>query len=299
MLADTWWIAPTVVGVGAIGVVGARMQRKSHARTVEHAAAKNDLRLAREQVVHSRAAARVARAELTRVQAEKSAGRAPAASVSAAREAMVTSQREAKSAIATARVARAQVAAARLRIPSTANDPALLPLGRLMADHDAVTARWLEYETDPAKLIAFPAMSDGRNPLMTTFVSARAQAQWLRPEAATTRVSVAEFTAYRNAVNDLKKSFLAAEQAAWRQSRGEAPSSQTSTEGAPFGFDPSTLNLPPWAATATDMVAKSTEFIVRASEKASAAVNAAKAAREAKGSSPDATPKPKDPGSAV
>lgn len=37
-------------------------------------------------------------------------------------------------------------------------------LTRLFAEHDQITARWLDYELDVAKLIAFPAMSDGRQP---------------------------------------------------------------------------------------------------------------------------------------
>ena len=39
--------------------------------------------------------------------------------------------------------------------------------------HDAVTSRWLEYELDVAKIIAFPAMSDGRQPLTAAFLRAK------------------------------------------------------------------------------------------------------------------------------
>ncbi|MGO2521556.1 MAG: hypothetical protein ACTH8F_15665, partial [Microbacterium sp.] len=34
-------------------------------------------------------------------------------------------------------------------------------LARLFAEHDEITAHWLDYELDVAKLIAYPAMSDG------------------------------------------------------------------------------------------------------------------------------------------
>src|SRR5690606_19199498 len=46
-------------------------------------------------------------------------------------------------------------------------------LERLMHAHDEVTARWLDYELDVAKLIAFPAMSDGRQPLTAAFLRAK------------------------------------------------------------------------------------------------------------------------------
>ncbi len=62
-------------------------------------------------------------------------------------------------------------------------------LERLFAAHDAVTARWLEYELDVAKLIAFPAMSDGRQPLTAAFLRAKKVADGLRPASAEGRSS--------------------------------------------------------------------------------------------------------------
>ena len=44
-----------------------------------------------------------------------------------------------------------------------------------------MTARWLEYELDVAKIIAFPAMSDGRQPLTAAFLRAKRFADGLRP----------------------------------------------------------------------------------------------------------------------
>src|SRR5690606_21684588 len=54
-------------------------------------------------------------------------------------------------------------------------------LERLFAEHDEITARWLDYELDVAKLIAFPAMSDGRQPLTAAFLRAKKTADQLRP----------------------------------------------------------------------------------------------------------------------
>ncbi len=50
--------------------------------------------------------------------------------------------------------------------PQPITKPSPLPdqLEKLFAVHDDVTARWLEYELDVARMIAFPTMSDGRQP---------------------------------------------------------------------------------------------------------------------------------------
>lgn len=89
-------------------------------------------------------------------------------------------------------------------------------LERLFAAHDAVTARWLEYELDVAKLIAFPAMSDGRQPLTAAFLRAKRVADNLRPASARTKVTVQELTEYRNAVTDYEVAFDLAERDARR-----------------------------------------------------------------------------------
>jgi len=44
---------------------------------------------------------------------------------------------------------------------------------RVVAAQDAVTHRWLEYELDATKLISYPAMSDGRQPLTAAFLRAK------------------------------------------------------------------------------------------------------------------------------
>ncbi|WP_243076013.1 hypothetical protein [Microbacterium sp. SS28] len=89
-------------------------------------------------------------------------------------------------------------------------------LERLFAEHDAVTARWLEYELDVAKLIAFPAMSDGRQPLTAAFLRAKKVADGRRPLSPKARLTKAQFAEYRDAVTDYEVAFEVAERDARR-----------------------------------------------------------------------------------
>lgn len=89
-------------------------------------------------------------------------------------------------------------------------------LARLFATHDSVTARWLDYELDVAKLIAFPAMSDGRQPLTAAFLRAQRIADGLRPASPKARLTPAELAEYRNAVVDYEVAFDVAERDARR-----------------------------------------------------------------------------------
>ncbi|MBD3941191.1 hypothetical protein IF188_05695 [Microbacterium sp. NEAU-LLC] len=89
-------------------------------------------------------------------------------------------------------------------------------LERLFATHDAVTARWLEYELDVAKIIAFPAMSDGRQPLTAAFLRAKRVADGLRPASAKAKLTKEQLTEYRNAVADFEVAFDVAERDARR-----------------------------------------------------------------------------------
>lgn len=73
-------------------------------------------------------------------------------------------------------------------------------LTRLFAEHDEITARWLDYELDVSKLIAFPAMSDGRQPLTAAFLRAKKTADALRPASADGVVGEAQVTEYLDAV---------------------------------------------------------------------------------------------------
>lgn len=97
-----------------------------------------------------------------------------------------------------------------------ASAPEGTQLERLFVSHDAVTARWLEYELDVAKLIAFPAMSDGRQPLTAAFLRAKRIADGLRPASAKARLTKEQLTEYRDAVVDYEVAFDVAERDARR-----------------------------------------------------------------------------------
>lgn len=87
---------------------------------------------------------------------------------------------------------------------------------RLLDAHDEVTRRWLTYELDVAKLIAFPAMSDGRQPLTAAFLRAKKVADRLRPASARAKIDAASFAEYREAVDDYEVAFEVAEKDARR-----------------------------------------------------------------------------------
>ena len=89
-------------------------------------------------------------------------------------------------------------------------------LQRLFDAHDEVTHRWLDYELDVAKLIAFPAMSDGRQPLTAAFLRARKVADRLRPASVKVKVTKEQLDEYRNAVTDFEVAFDVAERDARR-----------------------------------------------------------------------------------
>ncbi|MGX1793778.1 hypothetical protein ACWIDW_12645 [Microbacterium sp. NPDC055312] len=89
-------------------------------------------------------------------------------------------------------------------------------LERLFTEHDEVTARWLDYELDVAKLIAFPAMSDGRQPLTAAFLRAKKIADALRPASADAKLTEAEIAEYVDAVGDYAVAFDIAERDARR-----------------------------------------------------------------------------------
>ncbi|CDK01080.1 conserved hypothetical protein [Microbacterium sp. C448] len=99
---------------------------------------------------------------------------------------------------------------------SRTSDTPVARLQRLFDAHDAVTSRWLEYELDVAKLIAFPAMSDGRQPLTAAFLRAKRKADGLRPESPKARVGKDELVEYRDAVHEYEAAFDIAERDARR-----------------------------------------------------------------------------------
>ncbi len=85
----------------------------------------------------------------------------------------------------------------------------------LRAVHDEVTARWLDYELDVAKLIAFPSMSDGRDPLTAGFLRAKKVADRARP-ADGSKPTADQVAEYRRAVTEFEVAFDLAEREARR-----------------------------------------------------------------------------------
>ncbi|MHA7306076.1 hypothetical protein ACX80E_12650 [Arthrobacter sp. TMN-49] len=89
-------------------------------------------------------------------------------------------------------------------------------VAKLMAEHDVVNRRWLDYELDVGKLIDFPMMSDVRESLTVAFLRAKRDADALRPLAATDVAAKSRWDDYRNAVNAFAVAFDVAEKEARR-----------------------------------------------------------------------------------
>lgn len=181
-------------------------------------AARHDLKQARVVEVERRSAMKIARADFAHLTAERAAGRATVEQVANARRVLRDKERDARAAAAEVRARRVRLGAARAAIP-TASEPG--PLERLQAEHAAVTAKWMLYETDPARLITYPAMSDIKQPATAAYFTAAERAQELR-QSVGERATPAEFAAYRDAVTHLERAFDAAEYNA-RVQAGEVP----------------------------------------------------------------------------
>ncbi|WP_284974252.1 hypothetical protein [Arthrobacter sp. efr-133-TYG-104] len=91
----------------------------------------------------------------------------------------------------------------------------------LMAAHDAVNRKWLEYELDVGNLIDFPLMTDVREPLTVAFLRAKKEADGLRPAAAEEITTPARLAEYRAAVHGFEVAFDVAEREARRIKDGK------------------------------------------------------------------------------
>ncbi len=220
LLAQLWWLAPAAVGAGTVSWIGLRAQRTAGARRLAVEAAKLDVRSAREEVIRGNADVAVAHAELLRVKAERAAPGGSERAVAEARRLLHNAKQNAKSAMAGLRARQVSLRVARGTVPSPRADPQDFPLAKVVNAHNAVLVRWMEYETDAAKLIAYPAMSDGSSPVLAEFLQAHSHAQWLRPSSADARMTPAEFAAYRDAVRRVELTFNAAESDAIRAASG-------------------------------------------------------------------------------
>ncbi|ALV43770.1 hypothetical protein AU252_05340 [Pseudarthrobacter sulfonivorans] len=86
----------------------------------------------------------------------------------------------------------------------------------LVAAHDAVNRRWLDYELDVGKLIDFPVMTDVREPLTVAFLRAKREADGLRPAKPEEISTAARLAEYRAAVHSFELAFDVAEREAKR-----------------------------------------------------------------------------------
>lgn len=86
----------------------------------------------------------------------------------------------------------------------------------LVATHDAVNKRWLDYELDVGKLIDFPLMTDVREPLTVAFLRAKREADAQRPASAAGMTSPSRLESYRRAVNSFAVALDVAEREAKR-----------------------------------------------------------------------------------
>lgn len=207
-----WWIAPAAAGAGAVGFATLRRVQTVNGKRLGYDAARLELRQARLDAKSAADALRVARAEAARLAAERAASRTDASVVASARRALRELQLAEKAAMARVRAARALVVSERTALTSAT----VLPLERMRHRHEVVLGRWMRYETDPALLLAYPAMSDARMPATAVFLAAVERARDLRPADAA-RVTAADFAPYRRAVEELERAFDIAE----RSARGE------------------------------------------------------------------------------
>jgi hypothetical protein len=95
-------------------------------------------------------------------------------------------------------------------------------MNRITAQHNRTDERWLSYETDVAKLLDFPMMTDMRDPLTVAFHKARQRAEFLRPEHAEDVFDDRDAQLeYRDAVSDYVTAFDVAEAEALRRRRSD------------------------------------------------------------------------------
>lgn len=239
-----WWAAPVVAGAGAATYAGVTA-RSRRARRLELDAARREVSLAYRALVAARA--RVSEAQAGVLSAKAAAGPAVRGPGFGGVPAMIEARRRLQDAKLAQRSAALDLRARRARVKATSvqyhaassSDP--LPIERLFAAHDAVVARWMSYETDVAKAIAFPQMSDAREPATLAFYQAHREAQRVRPASARERIPPERFLEYRDAVRALEAAFDEAERRA-----GAAPPRQPAPTYGPWTIPAwIPLRLPP------------------------------------------------------
>lgn len=252
LLAEFWWTAPVAAGGVTAGAFGLRRRRsRTSGRRIAVDAAQYDLKRARTAIAEKRAAVKTARADVAHAMAERAARRATPEQVASARRRLRDAELDVKAAIADIRARHARLQAARAAIPAS-SEPR--PLERLRAEHDAVVGRWMLYETDLARQIAYPSMTDVKQPATAAYLRAAERANDRRRDAGD-RPSPVEYSAYRDAVSQLATALDVAEHAA-RATAGEVTSG------------------PGWQDAAQDVLTRSAEAFDKAAGAAASALNA-------------------------
>jgi hypothetical protein len=207
IMASWWWVAPAAAGVGAMSYAGLTA-RGRRARRLELDAARHEERTAYRALQSAQADLRAAKAEVlvAKTRRDPSGVRA----YDDARRRLADIKLAERSAALKLRATRGRLKASVVRYRTTTRG-APLPIEELVARHDAVTAKWLEYETDAGKALSFPQMLDPQHPPTLAFLRAQREAQTLRAEATQDKVTPATFLAYRDAVQAAEAAFAAAE----------------------------------------------------------------------------------------
>ncbi|GAA3637014.1 hypothetical protein GCM10022200_20440 [Microbacterium awajiense] len=208
LLGSWWWVAPAAAGAGVASYSMLTSGRR-RARRLELEAARHEEAQAYRALVAARGRVRSARAD---VLVARSRGPVTAAQLEA-RQALQLAKQAEKSASLALRASRSRVKAAWDGLRARSADTPL-PLEALMGEHDAVRARWLEYETDAAKALAYPRMIDAQYPTTHAFLRAMRDAGDLRPASTTAKITPARYVEYRDAVRRLEVAFAEAERAA-------------------------------------------------------------------------------------
>ena len=246
IVSSWWWVAPAAVGVGAASYAGLTT-RGRRARRLELDAARHEESHAYRELVAAKARVRAAHAD---VLAARAHGSAPQAA--GARHALQSAKQSEKSASLALRATRARVKAVRAQYTATSSRESL-PIDRLYAAHDAVNARWLSYETDVDKALAYPQLTDTRHPSTVVFLRAQREALARRPMLRD-RVTPQQYAEYRAAVQALEAALTEAERRAGVP--GSAPPSGSPAASAVAAAATAAANVTAAAAALAELAGR-------------------------------------------
>lgn len=248
IVSSWWWVAPAAVGVGAASYAGLTT-RGRRARRLELDAARHEESHAYRELVAAKARVRAAHADLLAAKAHGAAAQA-----AGARHALQSAKQSEKSASLALRATRSRVKGVRAQyVSASSRDP--LPIDRLYASHDAVNARWLAYETDVDKALAFPQLTDTRHPSTVAFFRAQREALARRPMLRD-RVTPQQYAEYRAAVQALEAALTEAERRAGVPGAAPSTSASASVASAAAAAAAAAANVTAAAATLAELAGR-------------------------------------------